>query len=134
MRRTGWLLAVPLSPVVLVAAALTVSVFGAILGLPILLFVGRPWWLGLSVGLGRNPRGLSRAERAHLVVGYVLLLGLAVAAAIVGADDLDTALDATLAVLAVGLLISAGVGTLGMLRPISAWPPQTSSTEPERGP
>jgi hypothetical protein len=134
MRRTGWLLAVPLSPVVLVAAALTVSVFGAILGLPILLFVGRPWWLGLSVGFGRNPRGLSRSERAHLVVGYVFLLGLAVAAVIVGADDLDTVLDATLAVLAVGLLISAGVGTLGLLRPSSAWPPKTSSTEPERGP
>jgi hypothetical protein len=72
---------------------------------------------------------VSGAERAHLIVGYVFLLGLAVAGVILGADDLDTAADATLAVLAVGLLVSAGAGTLGLLRPSAAWPqPPVDST------
>lgn len=54
VRRWGWLVAVPLTPVVLIGAALTISMLGAILGLPVLFVTARPWWRCLSVGLGRE--------------------------------------------------------------------------------
>lgn len=118
--RAGWALAAGLTPVVLAGVVLTASVFGAIMGVPILLLAGRPWWLAVGVARGRrDPADLTPAARVHVGVCVAALVVALLAALAVGLDDLDSAVD--LAGLAagtagVGLAVVGGVGLLAPAR------------------
>ena len=69
LRAWGWLVAVPLTPIVIIATALTVSIFGTIFGLPVLLLTARPWWAGLSVGMSRTkPEEWTTPMRVNLAL------------------------------------------------------------------
>jgi len=102
---------------VLIGVALTVSIYGAFVGVPVLLVVARPWWACLLVSLGRTqPQGWSPSLRVHLVVSlFASTLFFGVAASL-GLDDLDSWGDAGLWVAFGAMLISAIYGGVRLLR------------------
>ena len=110
-------MAVPLSPFVLLGTILTISLFGAIIGVPLLLAVGRPWWASASVGLGRTqPQSWSTFLRLH--VGLLLAAGIGtyVACTIQGFDDLELGVDAAFMAVCTAMLASALYGGIHLLR------------------
>jgi hypothetical protein len=100
-RRAAWLLIVGLLAPVLVAVALTVSIYGAVYGLPLLSLVGPPWWR--SINVARQRRSFTPGTRTHAVLAVAILSVIALGAAAVGLNDIDTAEDVALC--AVGLIV-----------------------------
>ena len=111
------MLAMPLTPVVLVAGFMTVLIIPAIFGLPLLALAGRPWWVGLAVGTGRKvPDQLTPGAQAHIVVCVAVLASSVLVAAVLGFNDLDSVEDALVWLVLVAMLISGTVGGLGLVQ------------------
>jgi hypothetical protein len=111
------LVAVPLALVVLVGVALTLSIFGALFGVPMLIVAARPSWACLSVGLGRTqPQDWSIWLRLHLAVCLGLASILYGTATVVGFVDLDWGVDVLFWVALTVMLASAIYGGVRLLR------------------
>lgn len=105
-----------LAPVVLIGVASTLSVFGAIFGVPVLLVAARPWWACLSVGLGRTqPEDWSTSLRIHLAICLGAALLLYAVTAVVGFDDLEWGADTLLWAAFTAMLASALYGGVRLL-------------------
>lgn len=100
-RRAAWLLIVGLLAPTLVAVALTVSIYGAVYGLPLLFLVGPPWWR--SVNVARRRRSFTPRARTHALLAVAILSVIALGAAAIGLNDIDTTEDVALCV--VGLIM-----------------------------
>jgi hypothetical protein len=111
-RRAGRLLTIGLFPAVVASAALTVSLFGAFFGVPLLALVGRPWWRAQRAARGRP----TRPAPVHTVIAVgTLTLGLLVGAA-VGLDDFDSPVEAAVVALTLALAAACWAGTIELLR------------------
>lgn len=107
----------PLSPLVFLGTVLTISLFGAIIGVPLLLIVVRPWWASVSVGLGRTqPQGWSTFLRIHLAFLLAAGVGTYIACMIYGFDDLELGVDAAFMGVCTAMLVSALYGGTRLLR------------------
>jgi hypothetical protein len=108
-RRWAVVVLVALAPLLLVGAALTVSVYGALFGIPLLVASVPPARRALEVA-GRGAGSGDRRLRTWLfALAAILAIGL-VGAVAVGADDLDAAPDVAGLVIAtawIGLLAIA---------------------------
>jgi hypothetical protein len=113
-RRAAWLLIVGLSIPVLVAAALTVSVYGIVFGLPLLLVVGPPWWR--SINVARQRKSFTPGTRAHGVVAVVALTAMGISSAAAGLDDLDAPVEVLLAAVGLTMLGLSWWGALLLVR------------------
>lgn len=110
-------MAVPLSPLVLLGTVLTISLFGAIIGVPLLLVIGRPWWASVSVGLGRTqPQNWSTFLRLHVALLLAASVGTFIACTIYGFDDLELGVDAAFMAVCTAMLASALYGGTRLLR------------------
>ncbi len=108
---------VPLSPLVFLGIVLTLALFGAIIGVPLLLVVVRPWWASASVGLGRTrPQNWSTFLRLHVTLLLAAATGTFIACTIHGTDDLELGVDAAFMVVCTALLMSALYGGTRLLR------------------
>lgn len=93
-----------LCPFLLAGIVLTVSVFGAYFGVPLLLLVGPPTWWEVAGLHGDRSNSLLRAIWLTVAVGATLV-GSVIGAA-VAVDDVDTGPELTLAVtVAMGLAV-----------------------------
>jgi hypothetical protein len=105
-RRAAWLTMVALLPLVIVGVGLKASIYGAVFGIPLLALVARPWWGGDPIGSeeppsrnncswphDRCPRNADRCCRSRRSPR---------------SDDLDTATDVIVLVMAVGWSLCAG--------------------------
>ncbi len=111
-RRAGRLVAIGLFPAVAAGAVLTVSIFGAYFGVPLLALVGRPWWKAQRAARGRP----AHPAPVHTVIAVgTLTLGLLVGAA-VGLDDFDTPLEAGVVAVTLVLAVACWAGTIELLR------------------
>jgi hypothetical protein len=117
-RRAAWLLIVGLFIPVLVAAALTVSIYGIVFGLPLLLVVGPPWWR--SIDVARKRKSFTPGNRAHAVLAVVALTAMGIGSAAVGLDDFDAPVEVLLATVALTLLGLSWWGALLLVRPQTA--------------
>jgi hypothetical protein len=87
---------------VVVAVALTASIYGAVFGIPLLLLVARPWWAATrSV---QTHRRLGSTALGHTVVALAAVTAGFVASVLLGLDDLDTPIEVALLAIAVGWL------------------------------
>lgn len=111
------MVAAPLTLVVLVGVALTLSIFGALFGVPVLIVAARPWWACLSVGLGRTqPQDWAICLRLHLAACLGLASILYGTTTVVGFDDLDSGVDMLFWVALTVMLASALYGGVRLLR------------------
>ena len=124
VRRLCLLLMVLIAPFLLVGAALTVSVLGAIFGLPIL---AASWPVLRSARRARksptDPASLHRLTIAAAGLSLVLTVGL-VAAVILGRDDLDSLGD--MGALAVALMWVAVAWRVALGARRASWSPSAS--------
>jgi hypothetical protein len=84
-RRLWWINVIANAPLCIVAAALTLSIFGAIFGIPLLVLWWRSW-----AGTRRSVTALRRTaafSTAYLLLAAVILLAI-------GHEDLDSFVDA----------------------------------------
>jgi hypothetical protein len=112
LRRWAIVLLVLLAPFLIVGAALTASVYGIPFGVPILLATVPPAGRAFRRARRRATDGDARLSTWMLVFATVLALVL-ISAAVIGANDLDTALDLSglvVAALWIGGLATAGYG------------------------
>lgn len=101
----------PLLPLVLVGVAMTLSVFGAFFGVPILLLVFRPWWVDLRIGRVWGPAaGLTASAAIHLGLCAAVVAGTDVVLAVLGRDDLDSVVDAAFWLMFTVMVVSLVVG------------------------
>jgi hypothetical protein len=101
-RQAAWLTAIGLLPVVVVGVALTVSIYGAVFGIPLLVLVARPWWAAIrSV---QRHRRLGSTARGHTIGALAALTAGLVVGVLLGFDDLDTPTDVIGLAIAVGWL------------------------------
>jgi hypothetical protein len=104
-RRVGWLLTIVWAPVVFVSAVFTLSLFGAPTGLPVLALGVPPFWLGVLIVRRRSfPRSWRRL--VPLVPTAVAIVA-GVSAFVLGANDIDNAVDAVAALVGLGWLVAA---------------------------
>ncbi len=121
VRRDGWLLAVPLTPLVMIGAFMTVLVFPAIIGIPLLLVTARPWWSALSVGLNRRvATDLSTTEQVWIGVCVVTGVVTFVVCALLGLNDLDTLADGLGWLVFAAMVVGATGGAVGLVKSASA--------------
>ena len=100
--RAAWLTAIGLLPFVVVGVALTLSIYGAYFGIPLLALVGRPWWAATrSV---QRHRRLGPTALGHTILALAVFTAGLVVSVLVGFDDLDTPIDAIALTIAVGWL------------------------------
>ena len=93
VRRAALALIIVVAPFLLLGAVLTLSLFGAVFGLPLLLMAVRPALIALQVRTApSDSMRLGRFAVASALVTGVLTLAI-VSAAAVGHDDLDTPLE-----------------------------------------
>lgn len=105
----GVLVLLWLTPFVAAAMVLTMSIYGAFLGLPLLLLVGPPAWWEIS-----RMRGDQRGSWSRLVwapVAIVATLTGSVIGSIAGANDLSTGLESIIGLIIVAWLL-IGMGAL----------------------
>ena len=88
------LLAVTLFAPAALGIVMTVTLLPILIGLPLLLLFGRPWWVSLRVARGRASFG--RAARVHLLVAATAWTLGWLGSAVVGFDDLDSTQDSAL--------------------------------------
>jgi hypothetical protein len=120
VRRDGWLLAVPLTPIVMTGAFMTVLVIPAIFGVPLLLLTARPWWSALSVSINRRAAtDLSTAERVWIGVCVITGVVTFVVCALLGLDDLDTVADGLAWLVFTVMVVGATGGAIGLVRATS---------------
>jgi hypothetical protein len=120
VRRAALLLAVLTVPFLIVGAALTVSVFGALFGIPIL---AGSWLVWRSARRARrapvDPGARRRLTAAAAAFSVVLSVALGVAV-VLGRDDLDAPVDVLGLVVAVGWLAGAWWATAVTVRAAGA--------------
>ena len=121
-RRAAWLFIVGLFIPVLVAAALTISIYGIAFGLPLLPVVGPPWWR--SIDVARKRKSFTPGTRAHAVLAVLALTAMGIGSAAVGLDDFDAPVEVLLATVALTLLALSWWGALLLVRP------QTAANQP----
>jgi hypothetical protein len=101
------MLLVVVAPFLLLGAVLTISVFGAVFGLPLLLATIPPTLIAWRVRTAPSDSvRLGRFAVASAFVAGVLTLAI-VSAVAVGRDDLDTTLELGLLAVAVGWVAAA---------------------------
>lgn len=92
-RRTALALLVVVAPLLLLGVVLTISVFGAVFGLPLLLVTVPPALIAWRVRAAPSDRvRLARFAVASALVAVALTVAI-VAAAAVGLDNLDSPLE-----------------------------------------
>lgn len=124
MRRLCLLLMVLIAPFLLVGAALTMSVFGAIFGLPILAASWPVFWSARRARRSpTDPASLNRLTIAAAALSLVLTVGLVVAV-ILGRDDLDSLVDMSAFAVALMWVVVAWRVALGARR--ARWSPSAS--------
>ena len=107
----------PLTPVVMVGAVMTISIFGAIVGIPILVLTARPWWTGVAVGLSRRTAAdVSAAEQVWIGVCVSTGIATSVVCAALGLNDLDTAFDGLAWLVFASMLGASMAGAVGLVR------------------
>jgi hypothetical protein len=114
------LLAVPLTPLVLTGAFMTVLVVPAIFGIPLLLVTLRPWWSALSVGLNRRAAAdLSTTEQVWIGVCVITGVVTFVVCALLGLNDLDTVADGLGWLVFALMVVGATGGAIGLVKAAS---------------
>jgi hypothetical protein len=107
VRRTALALLIVVAPFLLLGAVLTISLFGAIFGLPLLLVTVPPALTAWRVRTAPSDNiRLRRFAIASAIVAGVITLAI-VSMAAVGHDDLDTPLEWGLLAVAVAWLVAA---------------------------
>lgn len=87
----AWFLVVGLFVPAALGVILTVGLLPIVVGLPLLVIFGRPWWTSLRVI--RRRTGYSRSARAHIYIAVVVqTIGWAWAG-LLGFDDFDSQTD-----------------------------------------
>jgi hypothetical protein len=107
----GWLLTVGLFPAVLAGAALTISVFGAFFGVPLLLLAGRPWWKAQRAARGRA----AGAAPVHTVIAVGTLSAALLIGAAVGVNDFDSPAEVAAVAVILALAAACWAGTIDLL-------------------
>jgi hypothetical protein len=106
------LLAIGLLPVVVVGAALTLSVFGAYFGLPVLLLAGRPWWRAQQAARGRS----ARCAPVHTVIAVGTLSAALLVSAVFGLNDFDSVDEVGVSAVILALGAACWAGTIDLIR------------------
>jgi hypothetical protein len=108
-RRAAWLTAGGLLPFVVLGVALTASIYGAYLGIPLLALAGRPWWAATrSV---QKQRRLGSTALGHTSVAIAVLTAGLFVSVLLGLDDLDTPIDVMGLAIAVAWLTMCWLAT-----------------------
>lgn len=112
------LLAITLFAPAALGLVMTVTLLPIVLGLPLLLLYGPPWWVSMRVARGRASFG--RAAWTHTLLAVAVWTLGWLGGAAVGLDDLDTIADA--AVWGLLVLPYTAVMVVGVLRVAASRP------------